>query len=108
MSTVRTIAGFRFRRPRTVAAVLLALFVVLMALAASPQLHHAVHADADAPGHHCAISALLHGQIEPPVCDAPICPASFGWDSPPRLLLSVVEGTEELLPPGRGPPKVFP
>ncbi|HXP62149.1 MAG TPA: hypothetical protein VN829_16750 [Dongiaceae bacterium] len=107
MSTSRTIAGSGYRPFEGTGAILLVLFLVLVGLAASPELHHALHADANTPGHHCAISALLHGQIEPSVCEAPLCLAAVAWDHPGRLSLSVVEGTEELLPPGRGPPKVF-
>jgi hypothetical protein len=43
------------------------LFVALQAFAASGDLHKAIHSDANAPGHHCVITLLTHGQVNAPV-----------------------------------------
>ena len=107
MSAIRTIVSFRRLVCRGGGLLLLVLFLVLVVFALSPELHRAVHADADTPGHHCAVSALLHGQIEPPVGDPPLGLAEFGGDYATPLVLGVVPETEELLPPGRGPPQVL-
>jgi len=73
---MRTITGFRRQPLMGVGAVLLLLFMVLVALAASPQLHHAIHADANTTGHHCVISALSQGHIESAGLQ---CPSLFGF-----------------------------
>jgi len=33
-------------------------------LAHSPMLHHWLHGDSDEPGHHCAATALICGQLD--------------------------------------------
>src|SRR5258707_9222779 len=104
---MKTVTGFRRQPLRAIGAVLLLLFTSLVALAASPHLHQVIHADANTPGHHCAISALSQGQIEPPVCDALLCPAPVPSYYSTPFVLCVFGGVVELLPPGRAPPIVF-
>lgn len=52
---------------RTVQTVLSAFLVlqllVLLALAACPSLHHALHHDSDQPGHDCLVTAFVKGQV---------------------------------------------
>ena len=45
-------------------AVLLALMLLLVnAMAASPALHRAIHHDADADDHECAVTLFIKGQV---------------------------------------------
>jgi hypothetical protein len=92
---------------RAAVAVVLVLYVLLAAFAASPALHRAFHSDADHPDHHCAITMLAQGQIELPVCDTPLCLAPVCYTCAPPFVLSVFGSVAELLPPGRGPPALF-
>jgi hypothetical protein len=52
---------------RTAKAVLAALLIlqvlVLLALAASPALHHAFHPDSNAPDHDCPVTLFAKGQL---------------------------------------------
>jgi len=80
------------------------LFVLLLAMAASPALHQAIHPDANDPSHHCAISLLAQGQIEAPGVGAPVCFTFASCDSAPLFCLSVFSAAVEFLPPARGPP----
>src|ERR1043165_2406576 len=107
MSVMRTIGRLRHRLFGAMGAALLVLFLLLVAFASSSQLHQALHPDANTAGHHCSISALSHGQIEPPACDAPLRLASPCWNQFRPSELSVFGFGAELLPPGRGPPIVF-
>src|SRR5258708_20728528 len=64
----------RRRALKGIGSLLILLFLALLALAAFPGLHSAIHNDANHPDHHCAITVLLHGQVEPAVCDLPVHP----------------------------------
>jgi hypothetical protein len=52
---------------RTVKTVLSAVLVLqllaLLALSASPELHHALHSDSDCPDHHCLVTVFAQGQL---------------------------------------------
>lgn len=58
-----------------VASGLLAAFLFALALAASPQLHARLHADAGASNHECAVTLIATGKYEqadaPPVLVSP-------------------------------------
>ncbi|HXA09861.1 MAG TPA: hypothetical protein VNW28_07745, partial [Chthoniobacterales bacterium] len=58
-----------------VASGLLSAFLFALALAASPQLHQRLHADAGSPDHECAATLIAAGKYEqadaPPVVVAP-------------------------------------
>jgi hypothetical protein len=92
---------------RATVAVVLTLYVLLAAFAASPALHHAIHSDAANPNHHCAITLLAHAQIDVPECNSSLCLSSSLYAYAPLVELSVSSGIVELLPPGRGPPVLF-
>ena len=56
--------AWRRRSVRTsLALVCLALIAALQLVASSSSLHQAIHPDATLPGHHCAVTLLLHGGI---------------------------------------------
>lgn len=49
---------------KTVLSAFLALqLLFLLALAACPALHHALHSDSDNPGHECQVTAFIKGQL---------------------------------------------
>ena len=64
MAAKRTDASWRaFGKP--VLAGLLVLFLFLSALAsASPELHHWLHKDHQAPSHYCIVTILEHGHTD--------------------------------------------
>ena len=78
--------------------------LLLNALAASPELHELVHADAGQTAHQCATTMFAHGQVDAAgvsaVAEVPPVAAEF-FPSPP---VSVSNIAAETLPPGRAPP----
>jgi len=56
--------GFR----RAVVALVLAHLLLIMAMAASPELHKWIHQDADDDDHDCAVTLFIHGASS----DAPV------------------------------------
>lgn len=41
-------------------------YLLAMAMAFSPDLHHWVHQDSDQPDHHCVVTTLADGQVDSP------------------------------------------
>jgi len=67
---------------RVIAVVVLAHFLAVIAMAASPQLHDLAHHDAPQDTHHCAVTDMLSGATgdgapQPPFTVAPILPHQF-------------------------------
>ena len=77
---------------RDVAFLLLLLYGLLAAFAASPALHEAIHTDAKGADHHCAITVLTQGHIDLPLCDVPACSISVWCDYAPAFTLFVPAG----------------
>lgn len=104
MSILRTafVSRTGFLRAGALGALLLFLFV--LALSASPQLHHAFHHDSDEARHHCAVTLLHNGQVDAPaLAVAAIAPQAWIELLPP-VSVSVSSAKVELLPAGRAPP----
>ncbi len=87
-----------------VSSLSLGVFLLVQILAAVPDLHSWFHQDAGAPGHECAVTLFLHGQVHSPSTDVALAPC-------PRLLFSFAPapGVEFVsadvrLLPSRGPP----
>ena len=104
-------------RYRLAAVLLLAHLLAIIALAASPRLHHWVHPDADDDDHDCAVELFLHGGGGPvpvavvaPVCAHPWLVASPPGDVPVWVAgIFAVHGTLEHAPPRTGrAPTAFP
>jgi hypothetical protein len=99
-----------FSRPWLISAVaagMLLLWMVVHLLAAAPQLHHEVHADAASKGHHCLWTELASGAIEPAV--VPVSMA--GAERPTAFTLPAASnpaGAQECFPPhaARPPPTI--
>src|SRR5690349_236121 len=62
-------------------AVLLALFVSVLALANSATLHQAIHPNAAAPDHHCVVTLLANGQVD-------VCSGAVAAVGPSALFIS--------------------
>jgi hypothetical protein len=89
---------------RSIAAVLVVIFVFVQALAVSSPLHRLFHPDATAPTHACVVTLLAHGQIALAAATVPIpVPARFELPAP-RTALSLAPAADYHLLPGRGPP----
>jgi hypothetical protein len=87
--------------------VLLALFLSVLALANSTALHSALHLNATAPDHHCAVTLLASGQVDLSSPASPII-------GPVEVLVSFVfadhsfpSGPSFNLPLSRGPPALL-
>jgi hypothetical protein len=89
---------------RVGAALAALLYVTLLSFAALPDLHEKLHPDARHTSHHCVISLVTGGQIEPSGC-ATLSPALpvFGAVAS-EVALSDLFSSFELFPPGRAPP----
>ncbi len=74
-------------------------------LAASPQLHAALHADADHTDHSCAVTLFSHGcENSLGAISLDCAPILFvAYETPANPGLSHPAITDRL-PPGRGPP----
>jgi hypothetical protein len=92
------------KRRQSASALLLGLFLSLQAMAILPALHAWVHPDSSDPDHECAVTLLLHGQVDAssvaePAFRAPEC-LIFN-QAPPRTIFASVDIR---LLPSRGPP----
>lgn len=93
------------RMLRWVATGCAGLIWLLGLLAISPQLHAALHDDAGAADHSCAITLFSHGT-------EPALPDLIAVTAPPHQVECIlvpagpllVESPEDWLQPGRGPP----
>ena len=95
------------RRPlRAFAVGTTLLFLSLLAFAAFPALHQAIHADATDSHHDCAITALAHGQVHAAAADDSATAPNECVQSFSPVTISFSSTTLRLLPPGRAPPSV--
>jgi hypothetical protein len=88
----------------TIAVSLMLLLWLQLAMAASETLHKFIHADADQPGHECAVTLFAHGQVETSPVDVPVPPPATGVETTPQPVPTVFNAPDRQLPPGRGPP----
>jgi hypothetical protein len=82
----------------------LGIFLLVQTLAAVPAFHAWVHQDASAPGHECAVTLFLNGQVHSPTTDVAVapCPPLLVSHAPARGV-NFVSADVRLLP-SRGPP----
>lgn len=89
------------------ASLLVVMVLLLAAMAACPKLHELIHHDADEPGHQCAVTMFIHGQVDSVVVAVaaiiPVGPVELPIVHP----LPVFSAPLDILPPGRGPPVFF-
>jgi len=84
----------------------LLLFLVLQVFGASGTLHQSLHAEANSPDHHCALTLLTHGQVNVPV--APVVWVAFAMALVfflPLLQSAVLSAFDLRLASGRAPPR---
>ena len=67
-----------------------ASYLLALAMAVSPALHHWVHQDSDESIHHCVVTALADAQVDSPtpgsIFAAPLPQATVSLDLPRDLL----------------------
>ena len=75
-----------------------------LAMVASESLHKFFHADADEPGHECAVTLFAHGQVDASPVDVPVVLPVARLESAPPVVCSWVSAAPHDRPPGRAPP----
>jgi hypothetical protein len=90
-----------------IALLLLGLFLSVSAMAQFEALHHAVHADATQPNHHCAVTLLQSGQVETPACQVAIVGTLTVVTVEVRVENDFVPSVDYSLPPSCGPPALL-
>src|SRR5438445_8261620 len=100
---LRTTKRFQSKPASCFGTALALIYLVLISLASSTQLHQALHPDANQPGHHCAITIVAQGQIDSPVCVS-LGPVSVWCEYFPPVSLSFPCAQVDLLPPCPCPP----
>jgi hypothetical protein len=90
------------RIPFGILSILLVLLVNL--LAAAPELHHLVHADASHADHQCAVTLFAHGQMDSASTSVPVTAPQFFATVSQQIEASVFRPAIEHLPAGRAPP----
>ena len=89
---------------KAVSLLCLSLFVLLQALAVSPELHRFLHHDANKAEHQCAVTLLAQGRLNAaPVPVFVIVSPVLIFEIPAHPISAPVI-VEYQLPPGRGPP----
>jgi hypothetical protein len=86
------------------AAVLVGLILLLLAMAACPELHEYFHKDADCPDHHCAVTLLAHGKVSSATVDVAVVTQPVSIQPPSPVFISPYAPAIEHLPAGRAPP----
>jgi hypothetical protein len=88
----------------TVSLCLAGLVLLQLAMGACESLHKFFHADADDPGHECAVTLFAHGQVDACPVELPLVLPVTWIDTTPPPVFSLVSATLKNLPPGRAPP----
>lgn len=91
MRKALTMLSFRNRASRRGWAVVsLGIFLTLLLFTSSHSLHKLIHPDADSPDHQCAITMLVHGQVNAPVVPPVLIAFAFAllFVLPPARLLA--------------------
>jgi hypothetical protein len=104
----KTITRLSFRNQafrRAWAAAGLALFLTLLLFTSSEGLHKLIHADADSPDHHCAVTLFLQGQVNADETALPVIAffAALFFLLPP-LQSAVFSSIDFRFAPSRAPP----
>jgi len=80
------------------------LVLLLNLLAASPELHEWLHADAGHAEHQCAVTFFAHGQVDAAVTAVAAAVPVPVVEFVPLTSVSVFAAPVGWLPPGRAPP----
>lgn len=88
-----------------VAGLMLVLWLGLVALASSPQLHQLVHADSSQASHDCLVTQLARSQLLAASGAIPVAVAAFVFFGlPPLLERLALPAADVRLSAPRGPP----
>ena len=99
--TVRGVAALRV----AVAGLMFVLWLVLVALGSSPQLHRLVHADSNQPSHDCLVTQLAKSQLLTADGAISVAVVAFAFFAlPPLAERDVLSAADLRLPSPRGPP----
>jgi len=93
---------------RSVAGLMLFLWLLTTAMAVCPALHELIHKDADDPHHQCAVTVVIHGNFlssdTTPVNVVPVQTVEISSASFVSVLLPAISYRPDF---GRAPPASF-
>ncbi|HZF01660.1 MAG TPA: hypothetical protein VE344_07175 [Methylomirabilota bacterium] len=89
---------------RSVAGLMLFLFLFTVAMVVCPELHELIHKDADEHDHHCAVTMLLQGKVDSTTVEVPVVLSTVLVEVTPRIEFHVFSPEIGNLPQGRAPP----
>ena len=104
MNRLRHLRNWAADRRHWMALTLLGVFLSVFGLTLSEALHRALHADACAPQHQCAVTMLQSGQVETPVVAIEPVVAYVAVFLAAQPQVDFVPSVEFSLPPSCGPP----
>jgi len=107
MNRLRHLRNWAVNRRHWMAALLLGVFLSVFTLTLSEALHRALHDEACAPSHQCAVTMLQSGQVETPVVTVtPVFAAGAVRFALP-IETAFVPSVDFFLPPSCGPPALL-
>lgn len=101
LKTRRQIAGLG---KSALALVMAGVVLLVAAMAVSPELHHKIHGDSDAPNHQCAATMFAHGLVDSASADLPVVAPLPLIQTVSPVEISFFSPAIENLPAGRAPP----
>ncbi len=104
MNRLRHLRNWAANRRHWMAATLLGVFLSVFTLTLSETLHRALHNEACAPSHQCAVTMLQSGQVETPVVAIEPVVAYVAVFFAPQPQVDFVPAVDFSLPPSCGPP----
>lgn len=104
MNRLRHLRNWAANRRHWMAATLLGVFLSVFTLTLSETLHRALHDEACAPSHQCAVTMLQSGQVETPVVVIEPVVAYVAVFLAAQPQVDFVPSVDFSLPPSCGPP----
>lgn len=107
MNWLRHLRIWAANRRHWMAATLLGVFLSVFAVTLSEALHRALHQEACAPSHQCAVTMLQSGQVETPVVTIVPVVAYVTVTLAAPAQVDFIPSVDLSLPPSCGPPALL-
>lgn len=107
MNRLRHLKIWAANRRHWMAAALLGVFLSVFTLTLSETLHRALHEEACAPSHQCAVNMFQSGQVETPVVTIVPVIAYVTVTLAAPAQVAFIPSVDLSLPPSCGPPALL-